>query len=69
MKIFESITFLNANNLAYLAVAYLLCFGVAKISQKYLGNDNYIEQRLEAVVKEVTNIDTDFSPENENKSE
>ena len=39
-----------------------MCIAAGVISQKYLGDDNVIEEAAEDVIKMETNIDVDLSP-------
>ena len=43
-----------------IAVAALAAIGI--VSQKYLGEDNIVEETVEAVIKEKTGLDIDLSP-------
>lgn len=43
-----------------IAIAALAAIGI--ISQKYLGEDNIVEETVEAVIKEKTGLDIDLSP-------
>ena len=43
-----------------IAIAALAAIGI--VSQKYLGEDNIIEETVEAIIKEKTGLDIDLSP-------
>jgi len=43
-----------------IAIAALAAIGI--VSQKYLGEDNIVEETVEAVIKEKTGLDIDLSP-------
>ena len=39
---------------------------IALISQKFLGNDNVVEQECEKIIEKETGFTMDFSPDNQN---
>jgi hypothetical protein len=55
MKIYESVTMIFFCTL-------IIVVGFGLVSQKWLGDDNEIEQVAEVVIKEETGVDVDLSP-------
>lgn len=55
MKIFELGTLV-----IIIALAALAAIGI--VSQKFLGEDNVVEEAVEAIIKEKTGLDIDLSP-------
>jgi hypothetical protein len=43
-----------------IAIAALAAIGI--VSQKYFGEDNVVEETVEAIIKEKTGLDIDLSP-------
>ncbi len=50
-------------SLAVLAVALALVFVVGVVSKRFLGHDNFIEEKCEDIIEEYTGFEMDLSPD------